>query len=68
MEGVWLLGLEIFFPDLMGKKCYVIVFICICELIVRLNVFHVLVQDNMWLLEAGNNGGTHCSSSRMQFG
>lgn len=40
----------------MGQKCYVIVFICICELFVRLNVFYVLVQDNMWLLEAGNNG------------
>lgn len=45
------------FPDLMGKKCYVIVFICIWELIVRRNVFYVLVPDNMWLLEAGNNGG-----------
>lgn len=31
----------------MGQKCYVIVFICICELFVRLNVFYVLVQDNM---------------------
>lgn len=39
----------------MGKKCYVIVCICICVLIVRLNVFYMLVQDNMLFLEAGNN-------------
>lgn len=42
-----IIGLLNFFTYLMGKKCYVIVFICICVLIVKLSFFYVLVRDNM---------------------
>jgi hypothetical protein len=52
----------------MGKKCYVIVFICICMLIVRLKVFYVLVKDYMLFLEAGNNGGSITSLPEWSLG